>query len=103
VNFLSFCVTVCNSVINNCRMAYIFFQMMAAEQILVPLLMIVIWTHAVTGIEPVSVGLGIGIATGSFLYSTWNKLVCPFTECCDGSWIPQNFTSKSSSHSGCNM
>jgi hypothetical protein len=76
-------------------MAYIFFQIMAGEQTLVYLLMILIWTNAVIGIDPINLGIGIGIATGSFLYGAWNKMVCPFMECCKSSWIPHNFISKS--------
>lgn len=75
---------------------------MAGEQKLVYLLMIVIWIHAVTGIDPMSFGAFVSLS-GSVLYGAWNKVTCPFTECCDDSWIPHNFTSKSSSHSGNNM
>lgn len=64
---------------------------MAGEQTLVYLLMILIWTNAVIGIDPINLGIGIGIATGSFLYGAWNKMVCPFMECCKSSWIPHNF------------
>jgi len=79
-------------------MAFNFFQIMAVEQMLVCLVMIVLWTHAVTCIDP----LGLTFGAGAAIYGTWNSLVCHYKECCDSSWIPFDFTSKSSSHSGSN-
>jgi hypothetical protein len=70
---------------------------MAVEQMLVCLVMILVWTHAVAFIDPVSIGIG----AASAIHGTWNKMVCHYKECCDSSWIPFNLTSKNS-HSGSN-
>jgi len=93
----SFCLTL-NSVRNNCRMACNFFQIMAFGQMFVCLVTILLWTHAVTCIDPISLAIGAGAA----IHGTWNSLVCRYKECCDSSWIPFNFESKSSSHFGSN-
>jgi hypothetical protein len=71
---------------------------MAVEQMLVCLVMILVWTHAVAFIDPISLGIG----AGSAIYGTWNKMFCSYKECCDSSWIPFDLTSKSSSYSGSN-
>jgi len=79
-------------------MACNFFQIMAVEQMLVCLVMILVWTHAVAFIDPISLGFGVGSA----IYETGRKVACRYMECCDSSWIPFDLTSKSSSHSGSN-
>jgi len=79
-------------------MACNFFQIMAVEQMLVCLVTILLWTNAVTCFDPISLAFGAGAA----VYGTVISLVCRYKECCDSSWIPFDFTSKSSSHSGSN-
>ena len=69
---------------------------MVVEQMFVCVMMILVWTHAVTCIDFISLGIG----AASAIYGALNSLPCHFKECCDSSWIPFNFTSKSPSHSG---
>jgi len=69
---------------------------MAVKQMLVCLVMILVWTHAVAFIDPISLSIG----AGSAIYGTLNTMVCSYMDCCSS--IQLNFTSKSSSHSGSN-
>jgi len=83
---------------NNGRMACNFFQKMAVEQMLLCLVTILVWTHAVAFIDPLSFTTG----AVSAIWGTVTTMVCNYKECCDSSGIPFNYTSKSSSHSGSN-
>jgi len=63
-------------------------QKMAVEQMLVCLVMILVWTHQVASIDPISITVG----AGSAIYGTFKKMYCHYTECCDSSEIPFNLT-----------
>jgi hypothetical protein len=66
---------------------------MPDEQKLIYLLIILIQVTAITNLEPFTT-IGMSIVAGSTIYAGWNKFACQFTECCESSWIPHNFTSK---------
>jgi len=68
--------------------------MMAGEQKLRYLLIILILIHAVASFDPLSFLSASVAVVGTTLHAGWHMLHCRHSECCDNAWIPHNFTSK---------